>query len=84
MSLATAGIGVSKRRSAVPRNDEAVRIRSEVAAKARIAAAYAGESISEYLSRILDPILTEAIEQGHAKISEAASVKKKAKALKKP
>jgi hypothetical protein len=68
---------VAKKKSTPPRNDEAVRIKTEVAAKARIAAAFAGVTISEYLSEILDPILTKAINEGHARMNKASSAKPK-------
>lgn len=69
-------IEVAKRKPTAPRNDEAIRIRSEVAAKARIAAAFAGESLTEYISNLLEPILTKAISDGYAKISKGPTVPK--------
>jgi hypothetical protein len=68
---------VAKKRATPQRNDEAVRIRKDVAAKARIAAAFAGETISEYLSNILDPILSKSINEGYAKMNKAQARAKK-------
>jgi hypothetical protein len=53
-----------------PSGCSAVRIRSDVAAKARIAASYEGESITDLLSNLLDPLLTKLINDGHARISK--------------
>lgn len=71
--MATREQDVAKKRATPPRNDEAVRIRKDVAAKARVAAAFAGETISEYLSAILDPILTKAIDESHARMNRPQS-----------
>jgi hypothetical protein len=67
---------VAKKKPTPPRNDEAVRIRSDVAAKARIAAAYFGISISDYISNVLDPIVTRDIDEGHSRISKGPPKKK--------
>jgi hypothetical protein len=68
---------VAKKRATPQRNDEAVRLRKDVTAKARIAAAFAGVSILDYLSDLLDPILTRAINDAHAKMNrEQARAKK--------
>jgi hypothetical protein len=64
---------VAKKKAVQPRNDEAVRIRSDVASKARIAAAFAGESITDYLSNLLEPLLTKAIDEGYARTKKSSS-----------
>jgi hypothetical protein len=61
---------------AQPRNDEAIRIRSDVAAKARIAASYLGLSITDYVSNVLEPIVSKDINEGHARISKGFLPKK--------
>lgn len=71
-ALATERV-VAKKKVNPPRNDEAVRLRSDVAAKARIAASYEGESITDLLSNLLDPLLTKLINDGHARISKMST-----------
>jgi divalent metal cation (Fe/Co/Zn/Cd) transporter len=71
-ALATMEQDVAKKKAAQVRNDEAVRIRSDVAAKARVAAAYLGLSITEYISNVLDPIVEKDIEEGHIRLRKAA------------
>jgi hypothetical protein len=51
----------------VAKQTESVRLESDVAADARIAAAYAGKSLTEFLSDALRPIVAKVIEEGHAK-----------------
>jgi hypothetical protein len=48
------------------RNDAPVKIDVEVLADARIAAAYKGLSLAEYLSEALRPIVLRDMEEGHA------------------
>lgn len=71
--MATREPEVAKKRVTPPRDDEAVRLRKEVTAKARIAAAFAGESILDYLSDLLDPILSKAISEGYAKMNKSTA-----------
>jgi hypothetical protein len=48
------------------RNDAPVKIDVQVLADARIAAAYKGLSLAEYLSEALRPIVLRDMEEGHA------------------
>lgn len=49
------------------RNDTPVRIDNDVLEDCRIAAAFQGKSIAEYVSDILRPIAKRDIEEGYAK-----------------
>lgn len=58
---------VARKKKTQPRNDEVIRIRSEVAAKVRIVTAYTGETIADYVSNIIDPIVSKAVVEEQAK-----------------
>lgn len=51
------GSAVAKKKITPPRNDEAVRIRSDVIAKARVVASFENKSIADYISDTLRPIV---------------------------
>jgi hypothetical protein len=53
---------------ATKRNDVVVKIDSAVMAKVRVAAAFKGQSIAEYLSTIVEPIADHDIDEGHARM----------------
>jgi hypothetical protein len=48
---------VAKKKATPPRNDEAVRIRNDVIAKARVVASFENKSIADYISDTLRPIV---------------------------
>ena len=51
------------------REDTPVRISNVALAKIRIAAAYVGKTLSEYISEAMIPIAEQDIEREHAKLS---------------
>lgn len=57
------------------RNDQPVKIDTHVLAKVRIAAAYKGVSIAEYLSSAIEPIADRDIDEQHAKLRKATEEK---------
>jgi hypothetical protein len=73
MSPATAEQAMAKR------NDVSVKVDVEVIADARIAAAYKGMPLAEYLSESLRPIVARDIEEGHAAKAAKAAGKGKRK-----
>jgi hypothetical protein len=52
------------------RNDVPVKIDAEVLAMARIASAYKGVSLAEYLSESLRPIAMRDIDESHARLAK--------------
>jgi predicted DNA binding CopG/RHH family protein len=58
------------------RNDVPVKVDSEVIRVAKIAAAYKGLSLAEYLSETLRPIVARDVEQEHAKVAAPKKGKK--------
>lgn len=62
------------------RNDVPVKVDSEVIRVAKIAAAYKGLSLAEYLSETLRSIVLRDVEQEHAKVAAPKKHKKEAKA----
>jgi hypothetical protein len=58
------------------RNDVAVKVDAEVIRVAKIAAAYKGLSLAEYLSQTLRPIVSRDVENEHAKVAAAKKGKK--------
>lgn len=65
--LAEIGCPMAKDKEQTKRNDVPVRIDAEVLEDVRIAAAYAGISIAEYLSEKMRPIAAQDVEEGHKK-----------------
>jgi hypothetical protein len=61
------------------RNDVPVKIDAEVIRVAKIAAAYKGLSLAEYLSETLRPIVSRDVEQEHAKVIPPSSRPKSSK-----
>jgi hypothetical protein len=58
------------------RNDVPVKVDADVIHVAKIAAAYKGLSLAEYLSETLRPIVSRDIESEHAKVAGAKKGKK--------
>lgn len=58
------------------RNDVPVKVDAEVIRVAKIAAAYKGKSLAEYLSDTLRPIVSQDVEQEHAKVATPKKGKK--------
>jgi uncharacterized protein (DUF1778 family) len=63
----------------VKRDDTPVRISNAALAKIRIAAAYLGKTLSEYISDAMLPIAERDIEAEHAKLRPAVMPKAKPK-----
>jgi hypothetical protein len=67
---------MAKREEAAPkRNDVPVKVDIQVVADARIAAAYKGLSLAEYISETLRPLVAKDIEDSHAQRSKQAKPK---------
>ena len=58
------------------RNDVPVKVDADVVRVAKIAAAYKGLSLAEYLSETLRPIVFRDVESEHAKVAGAKKGKK--------
>ena len=58
------------------RNDVPVKVDADVIRVAKIAAAYKGISLAEYLSETLRPIVSRDVESEHAKVEGAKTGKK--------
>ena len=58
------------------RNDVPVKVDADVIRTAKIAAAYKGLSLAEYLSETLRPIVSRDVEHEHAKVAAAKKGKK--------
>jgi hypothetical protein len=50
------------------RSDTTVKMDADVVAKAKIAAAYKGKSLAEYLTELVRPLVVRDIEQEHARM----------------
>ena len=62
-----------RRKDAPPRtNDVPVKMDREVVRKSKIAAAYKGQSLAEYLSETVGAIVDQHIEEAHAKERQTA------------
>lgn len=63
---------MAKKTDLPKRNDSPVKIDTVVLIEARIAAAYKGLSLAEYLSETLRPIVARDIEEQHAQRAKSA------------
>lgn len=61
----------------VPKQSESVRLSMEAITKARVAAAYQGKTIGEYISDVVLAVVDQHIDEGHSKLAKPKDPKPK-------